>query len=106
MHICGNTSINIEEMISTGTDAIELDYKTDVIKAYTLMKDKTVFIGNVRPSGVLALGTTDLVRQRTIEILNVFSKTNYFILNTGCALPSITPEDNIKTFIQTVREYK
>ena len=106
LHICGNTDIIIEHMLETGTDGLELDYKTDVQKAYELMKDKCTFLGNVDPSGVLARGTPELVRQKTIELLDIYSKSNRFVLNAGCAIPSNTPEENIKMFIKTAREYK
>lgn len=105
LHICGNTDIIIEQMIETKADGLELDYKTDAHKAFDLMKGRTTFFGNVDPSGILALGTPDMVRKKTIELLDVFTKTNYFVLNSGCALPSSTPEENIKMFIQTAREY-
>jgi uroporphyrinogen decarboxylase len=70
------------------------------------MKGRTTFFGNVDPSSVLALGTPELVRNKTFELLDIFTKTNYFVLNSGCALPSSTPEENIKMFIQTARDYR
>ncbi len=106
LHICGNTDIIIQHMIETGADGLELDYKTNVKKAFELMHNKTTLFGNVDPSGILALGTPEMVRQKTIELLDVFSKTNRFVLNSGCALPSSTPSENIEMFIKTAREYK
>jgi uroporphyrinogen decarboxylase len=106
LHICGNTDIIIDHMIETGADGLELDYKTDTQKAFDLMKDKCTLFGNVDPSGVLAMGTPELVRKKTLELLDIFSKTNRFVLNSGCALPSSTPSENIEMFIKTAREYK
>ncbi len=106
LHICGNTDIIIDQMLETGADGLELDYKTDVLKAFEHMHDKAVFFGNVDPSGVLALGTPEMVRKKTIELLDIFSQTNRFVLNSGCALPSSTPSENIEMFIKTARDYK
>lgn len=106
LHICGNTEVILEEMLKTGADAFELDYKTDVKKAFDVFHSTACFIGNIDPSGVLALGTPDLVEQKTRELLEVFSKTNRFILNAGCALPSSTPEENLKRMIEVARNYK
>ncbi|MEE4115855.1 MAG: uroporphyrinogen decarboxylase family protein [Marinilabiliaceae bacterium] len=106
LHICGNTNIIIEHMIETGADGLELDYKTDVHLAFDLMKDRCTLFGNVDPSGVLALGTPEQVRKETLELLDVFSGTNRFVLNSGCALPSSTTPGNIEMFIKTAREYK
>jgi uroporphyrinogen decarboxylase len=105
LHICGNTDVILESMLLTGSDAFELDYKTDIRKANDLLKNKAVFIGNIDPSGVLCMGTPQLVQEKTIELLNIYRNSNRFILNAGCAIPSETPEENLKTMIETARNF-
>ena len=105
LHICGNTDTIIEDMLKTGSDAFELDYKTDAQKALEIFGNQTCFIGNIDPSGVLALGTPELVERKTIELLQTFAKSNRFILNAGCAIPPMTPEKNLRMMIQTAREF-
>ena len=105
LHICGNTDLILEMMMESGADAFELDYKTDIYRAFDVLHDKVTFIGNIDPSGVIALGTPDLVRQKTTELLDVFCKTNRFILNAGCAIPAITPEANIFALVETAKKY-
>jgi uroporphyrinogen decarboxylase len=106
LHICGNTDIILEKMLETGSDAFELDYKTDIHKVHDLYKDKVTLIGNIDPSGVLALGTPDEVRRVTQELLELYSDTHYFILNAGCALPSFTPAENLSAMIETARAFR
>jgi uroporphyrinogen decarboxylase len=106
LHICGNTELILEAMLKTGADAFEIDYKTDTLKSFEQLHDKITFTGNIDPSGVLALGTPDLVRKKTTELLDVFTKTKRFILNSGCALPASTPEANIRAFVETARNYR
>lgn len=106
LHICGNTEAILEPMLKTGADAFELDYKTEVQKAFDIFHTDACFVGNIDPSGVLALGTPEMVEQKTTELLDIFSKTNRFILNAGCALPSSTPEENLKRMIRIARDYK
>jgi MtaA/CmuA family methyltransferase len=106
LHICGDTSSILDKMLLTGSDAFEIDYKTDTQYAFDVLKDKAAFIGNIDPSGVLALGTPELVREKTTRLLDIYSKTNRFILNSGCALPSITPEANIRALVETARMYR
>ena len=105
LHICGNTGLILELMLKTNADAFEIDYKTDVNKAYDVLYNKATFIGNIDPSGVIALGTPELVRQKTIELLDIFRKTNRLILNSGCAIPAITPEENIFALIEAAKNY-
>jgi MtaA/CmuA family methyltransferase len=105
LHICGNTGSILADMLSTGADGLEIDYKTDLDLAHTLMKDRAVFIGNLDPSGVLARGSTDLVARRTRQLLSTFADTPRFILNAGCAIPSTTPPENLRTMIAVAREF-
>ncbi len=106
LHICGNTEPILDLMLKSGTDAVELDYKTDVQRAFNATHDKVCFIGNIDPSGVIAMGSRALVEQKTLELLHIFSKTNRFILNAGCAIPSNTPEENLRSLIRVAREYR
>jgi MtaA/CmuA family methyltransferase len=106
LHICGNTDVILEHMLKTGADAIDLDYKTDIRKIYDAFHEKTTLIGTIDPSGVLALGTTADVREKALELLNVYRNSNRFILNAGCAIPPTTPSVNIKTMIETARNFR
>jgi uroporphyrinogen decarboxylase len=104
LHICGNTDSILELMLETGTDALELDYKTDAEKARDVLGKTTTFIGNIDPSGVLTLGSVEDVRETTIALLNIFADTPRFILNAGCAIPSNAPSDNIRQMIKIAHE--
>lgn len=103
LHICGKTDRILEDMLSTGADGLELDFKTDAALAHRLMRDRATFIGNVDPSGVLALGTPELVERRTRELVSLFSSTPRFILNAGCAIPADTPPENLHAMIRAAR---
>ncbi len=105
LHICGNTSRILDEMLETGSDGLELDYRTDAALAHSKMKDRAVFVGNIDPSGVLALGTPALVEEKTRDLLHIFSDTPRFILNAGCAIPPITPPENLRAMINTARNF-
>jgi uroporphyrinogen decarboxylase len=105
LHICGNTSRIIDEMLETGSDGLELDYRTDATFARDKMKDRAVFVGNIDPSGVLALGTPALVEQKTRELLTVFMDQPRFVLNAGCAIPPMTPPENLRAMIHTARSF-
>ena len=89
----------------TEADALELDYKTDVRLAHDLMKDSTVFIGNLDPSSVVALGTPALVEARSRELIALFGDTCRFILNGGCAIPATAPDANIRAIVHAARSW-
>jgi MtaA/CmuA family methyltransferase len=100
LHICGNTNAILEMMMRTVTDAVELDYKTDAAKAREACRERVTFIGNIDPSGVIALGKVEDVRRETRKLLEVFAQTPRFILNAGCAIPRTAPAENIRALIE------
>ncbi|MCP4374721.1 MAG: uroporphyrinogen decarboxylase, partial [bacterium] len=103
LHICGDTTAILDDILETGADGMELDYKTDVTAARDKMKDQMCFVGNIDPSGVMALGTVEDVARETTRLLEIFAGEPRFILNSGCALPPVTPPENIRTMIEIAR---
>jgi MtaA/CmuA family methyltransferase len=104
LHVCGKTNAILPDLAGTGADALELDYKTDAALACEALGSRVTFIGNVDPSGVLALGTPALVEAATRELMETFAGTPRFILNAGCAIPADTPPANLRAMIRAARE--
>lgn len=106
LHICGNTDLIIGDMAGSGAGGLEVDQRTDVYLAKTAMGGRVAFIGNIDPSGVLALGTAETVIRKTRELLNAFEDTPRFILNAGCAIPAETPPENLRAMIRAARDFR
>ncbi len=103
LHICGNVNLILNDMMSTGADAFEIDFKTDMHLAEKTLRSRATFIGNLDPNGVLSLGDPPLVSRKTKELLDCFRDNPRFILNAGCAIPATTPSENIHAMIQAAR---
>ena len=99
LHICGRTDPILEDMLSIGADAFEIHYKTDPRRAHDVFKDRVTFVGNIDPSKVLARGTPGDASRAASELLDIFSDSPRFILNSGCALPADTPGENIRAML-------
>jgi uroporphyrinogen decarboxylase len=104
LHICGKTERILEDMVATGADALELDFKTDAQRARDVLAGRATFIGNLDPTGVLASGRAADVEEKTRELLMVFAGNPRFILNAGCAIPANTPAENLRAIIRVARE--
>ena len=104
LHICGKTEPILPDMLATGADALELDFKTDARSARGVLSGRAVFIGNLDPTGVLALGGTRDFEDATRQLLALFRNDSGFILNAGCAIPANTPPQNIRAMIRSARE--
>jgi uroporphyrinogen decarboxylase len=103
LHICGDVAPILESMLLSGADGFDIDYKTDPIQARAAIQGKATFFGNIDPSGVLARGSSDLVAQKTRELIEIFRGESRFVLNSGCAIPPSTPSQNIQVMLETAR---
>jgi len=106
LHICGNTDIILDDMVQTGADAFELDYETDINKVYNICKDSITFFGNIDPSAIIALGTPDQVEDKAIELLALYNDSPRHVMNAGCAIPAITPSENIQRLVEVSKNYQ
>ena len=105
IHICGDTTKILKPLAEYDFCGFEFDQKTDALMAKQTVGARHVLFGNVDPSGVLALGTPDRVREKTRELISVWKPEGRFVLNSGCALPASTPAENIRAFIETAHEF-
>jgi uroporphyrinogen decarboxylase len=104
LHVCGKTDPILADLVATGADSLDLDYKTDPARACEALRGKCTLIGNIDPSGVLALGTPEQIREKTRELCGVFRDNPRFVINAGCAIPAATPEANLRAMIEASRE--
>jgi uroporphyrinogen decarboxylase len=104
-HICGNTDLIIEDMLKSGTDGLELDYKTNIRLILKHLGNSKLFIGNIDPSGVLALGSKEDVRSKTLELLEVYKDSPRLVVNAGCAIPAESPSENIMELVKIVHNF-
>ncbi len=104
IHLCGNATRILDDLVSTAADGLELDHKTDARLAHDRMKDRATFIGNIDPGAALAAGTPGRVEADARRLAGTFADTPRFILNAGCAIPPETPEENIRALIRAARD--
>jgi uroporphyrinogen decarboxylase len=104
LHICGDAALILPEMIATGAQILELDYKTDKVKAKELLRGKTAFLGPVNPE-LISNGTPAEVEDAAREAIDVLGPGGGLILGPGCALGHTTPLDNIRALIEAAWTY-
>ncbi len=105
LHVCGDTEVILGDLVQTGADALELDYLTDIQKIYAHCHSTTLMIGNLDPSGVLNFGTPELVKRKTVELLEIYRDSPRLMINAGCAIPPNTPPENIRAMIEATHSY-
>jgi len=105
LHICGNTDLILDHLSTMNLDGIELDYKTSIEKINNSLGNKTCLFGTIDPSAIIALGSPQMVVEKTEEILNIYLGNPRFVIGAGCAIPNMTPERNIRALMKAVNDY-
>ncbi len=105
LHICGDSTHLVDNMVKTGAEGLSLDSPVDLVEVARRVPDKTVLIGNLAPVTVMRNGSPEKVRAAVRGLLDRMSFYPDFILSTGCDLPPDTPLENIAAFMEAGREY-
>ena len=101
LHICGDTTVILEAMKETGIDSVELDYGTDIQAVHDVYGNDVVFSGCIDPSGVMLQGTPEIVAAEAQKVLDIYADSPAYIVNAGCAVPTLTPEENLRALVET-----
>lgn len=104
LHICGNTNLILQQISTMDLDAVELDYQTPAERIHEQFSGKITLFGTIDPSGALALGSPRLVKEESNRLLDLYKGNPRLVLGAGCAIPPITPEENIRTIVQTAKK--
>jgi uroporphyrinogen decarboxylase len=104
LHICGDSTLILPEMVNTGAQILELDYKTDMPTAKAALRGKCAFLGPVNPELIWA-GTPAEVQAAAKEAIDVLAPGGEFILGPGCALGSDTPIENVIALVDAAEKW-
>lgn len=102
LHICGKTNDIVEAMVESGSDAISVDQKNEIVLTRErLGKDARIF-GNYDPYNVLVAGTPDLVSETIKKCLD----NGVSAVWPGCDIWPTVPSKNFNTMMDEVKKYR
>jgi uroporphyrinogen-III decarboxylase len=104
LHICGDATEILDDMVGTGAQMLELDYKTDLRAAKAAVAERTTILGPVNPVTIWG-GTPDAVMDEARAAMDVLAPGGGFILGPGCALGLDTPDENVHALIEAARRF-
>lgn len=91
-----------KEMSDLNCNVIGLDWNMDIHESRKLLPNK-VLQGNLDPCALY--GSTDDVKRETKKMMQAFG-SHHHIANLGHGLYPDTPVDNVKCFIDTIKNYR
>ena len=102
IHICGDTSDRLDDVVDVGADIFSMDYQVDVGYALEQVGDKQTILGNVKPAQTLFSGTPDDVLAESRACIEK-AAGRAFILGAGCDVAPGTPLENVEVWKKVVR---
>lgn len=97
IHICGNISAILPDVIRTGSDIIDIDHRTgSVEETVRMLSAGQVFSGKNDPVRVVQDGDKELIRECTFSFFREAGGRS--ILSAGCEITPGTPVENLKYF--------
>lgn len=85
--------------------ALSIGEGIDIKKVKDMIGNKICLLGNIDGIKVLQRSSPEEVEQETKRIMEIGKKNGGYIFNSGEGIPRQTPEENVRTMIQTARKY-
>lgn len=105
LHNCGNVEKLVPTMLSTGAMGYHFGNSADMKTIMPQIPWGKLAFGNIDPAGILKNGTKEMVREKTLQLLNETAIYKNFVLSTGCDVPPGTPLQNVQEFYDTLDEF-
>jgi MtaA/CmuA family methyltransferase len=103
LHICGNTTKLLPDMVKSGADIIDLDWMVDMRAAGERYGAQVALCGNMDPVAVMLQGAAEQVYESTVACLRMGGPRN--ISGAGCEIPDGTPAENLRAQSRALRDY-
>lgn len=103
LHICGNISAVLDQVVQTGADMIDFDYMVDMEKGAEIIPKNICICGNFDPVSVVLEGTPDLIEQE-VRRCAALSKVNNNCIQPGCEIPRDTAPENVIAIQKAIKE--
>lgn len=103
LHICGDTTPIIDNLLYTNADLISLD-RVSMIKAMEKLSNKMRLIGNFETSSFLFSEPEEIYKTTAIMVEQLKFARKGYIASTGCEVPINAKRENVLAFIKAAKE--
>jgi MtaA/CmuA family methyltransferase len=100
LHCCGNTTDRLKYFAQTGFDCYHFESQVDARTAVAAAAGKMTFMGNINNPDLLLNGNPAQVAAACRQAIDAGVQ----ILSPECAVPLLTPLDNLRTLVEVAEE--
>ena len=106
LHNDANCMESVKYLPEMGVNLFNMGFETDLNLLKDLTGHQVTMVGNIPPRDVLANGTTQKVKEYTLELLEGLNDLSRVIFSCGGGMPPGVEDENLKAFIHTIRTFK
>ncbi|MGC8810974.1 MAG: uroporphyrinogen decarboxylase family protein [bacterium] len=99
IHICGNTTKILEDILDIQPHCFSLESKVDLRVAREILGGKICVAGNVSPTGAFLSGSPTEVMEEAQACLQAWGKSPGYILTVGCDFAKEVPLPNMQALM-------
>ena len=103
IHICGNITQILPDLIEAGVNIIDIDSMVDMTQFLPLLDKNQFFCGNLDPAGLFLNGTPEEMQKAVAKLIETTGRK--CIPAGGCEIPKNTPPENYSAFVTAVRMF-
>ena len=93
----------LEDQVSAGSDALGLDWQTDIKIAREKVGNRLAIQGNLDPA--ILLSKPEAIEKEVKRILDGYGHGHGHIFNLGHGISEHTPPEHVDVMLNTVHEY-
>jgi uroporphyrinogen decarboxylase len=105
VHICGNTTNRLDRIPEAGAHIMSVDYKVSLSDARRILDGKIAFAGNLNPVAIMQKETAAGVAAASRDAIAKAGAAPGYVLMPGCDIPPSVPIENVRSMVETAREY-
>lgn len=105
VHICGNTTNRLSDVLASGAELMSVDYKVDLAAARGALGGRIAFAGNMNPVAVMQAQTPAGVAAACRECIRAAGPGPGYVLMPGCDIPPTVPLENVRAMVETAHAH-
>jgi uroporphyrinogen decarboxylase len=102
LHICGNTTKILPDMLESGADLIDVDWMVDFHRAAEIFGERAGLVGNYDPVSIMNRGSEQMIEAAVLHCLAVGGSRSFSA--AGCEIPDGTPQQNLHIHARVLRD--
>lgn len=103
LHICGDTTRILTDMVESGADIIDIDWMVPMDEAARVFGQDAAVCGNMDPVSIMLQGTPELVYEATTRCLEAGGPRCFSA--AGCEIPVGAPRANLEAQVAALWDF-